>query len=101
MDDLELDLDDIVIFELPTFDDIEAFCDRFRSRWDGWSQADEQVWLFSARLSTSDDSLASLLREARELLAELGLAAIRICVDGRVYALEAARVTEASHAAPA
>ena len=45
MDDSNLELDEIVIFELPTFPDLEAFCERFRPRWSGWSHADEQVWL--------------------------------------------------------
>jgi hypothetical protein len=86
MDDLDFELDDIVIFELPTFEDVEAFCDRFRPRWDGWSHADEQVWLVTADLGEGAGDLASLLREA-----QLGLPAIRYCLDGRVYVLEAAR----------
>jgi hypothetical protein len=91
MDDLDFELDDIVIFELPTFEDVEAFCDRFRPRWDGWSHADEEVWLVTADLGTGAGDLASLLREAQDLVAELGLPAIRYCLDGRVYVLEAAR----------
>lgn len=89
MEDLDLELDDIVIFELPAFEDVEAFCERFRPRWAGWSHADEQVWLFTARLSTGDGDIASLLREAQELLSERRLAAVRYCLDGRVYVLEA------------
>ena len=100
MDDLDLELDDIVIFELPTFEDVEAFCDRFRPRWDGWSHADEQVWLVTADLGTGAGGLASLLREAQDLVSELGLPAIRYCLDGRVYVLEAARRHElGAHAA--
>jgi len=91
MDELDLELDDIVIFELPTFDDIEAFCSRFRPRWSGWSHADEHVWLFTADLGSGDGDLAALLSEARGLLLELGLSAIRYYLDGRVYVLEAAR----------
>jgi hypothetical protein len=90
MDDFDLDLDDVVIFELPTFEDLEAFCERFRPRWEGWSHADEQIWVFAARLDGSD-AVASLLREAQVLIAERGRAAIRYYLDGRVYVLEAAR----------
>jgi hypothetical protein len=90
MDDFGFELDDVVIFELPTFDDLEAFCDRFRPDWEGWSHADEEVWLFAARLD-ADTDVAALLREAEELVAELSLAAIRYYLDGRVYVLEAAR----------
>jgi hypothetical protein len=89
MDDFAFDLDDVVIFELPTFEDVEAFADRLRPRWDGWTHADEQLWLFTARLSAKAD-LAALLRAVQELLADLGLHVMRFLLDGRVYALEAA-----------
>jgi hypothetical protein len=87
MDILDFELDDVVIFELPTTEAVHAFCNRFRPRWDGWSDADEQVWLFTARLNTEVD-LAVLLREAQELVTELGLAPVRFCLDGRLYMLE-------------
>jgi hypothetical protein len=98
MNDLDLEFDDAVIFELPTFADLEAFCDRFRPRWDGWSHVDEEAWLFAARLDGGSD-MAALLRGAGELVAELGLAAIRYCLDGRLYVLEAARPRGAAHLA--
>ena len=90
------DLDAVVMFELPTFEDTEAFRDRFRPRWEGWSDADEQGWLFTVRLD-ADSDLAGLLREAQKLLAELGLPTIRFCLDGRVYVLEAAGSRLAAH----
>ena len=90
MEDLDLELDDVVLFELPTHEHVEAFCDRIRPRWDGWSDRDEQAWLFAALLNDGND-LAPLLRQAQELVAELGLAAIRFGLDGRLYVLEAAR----------
>ena len=62
MDDFDFELDDIVMFELPTFPDMEAFCDRFRPRWQGWSHSDEHVWLFSARLGTDNDALGKSRR---------------------------------------
>jgi hypothetical protein len=88
MDDLTLELD-IVIFELPTVPDLEAFCERFRPRWSGWSDTDEEVWLFTAELDSGGD-FASLFREAAGLLFELGVPAVRYWLDGRVYVLEAA-----------
>jgi hypothetical protein len=91
MDDLDLQLDDVVLFELPTFADSEAFSARLRSRWPGWSDAEEGVWLFTAELSGGDGELARLLRDAQVLVAELGLTAIRFCLDGRVYVLEPVR----------
>src|SRR5690242_4794179 len=90
MDSFDLDLDDVVIFELPTAEDVEAFRERLRPRWDGWSDADGEVWLFTARFSSGAD-VAVLLREAQELVAELGLDATRFVLDGRVYELAAAR----------
>jgi hypothetical protein len=87
--DLDLHQDDIVLFELPTYEDVEAFCERLRPRFEGWSDADEQLWLFTAKLADSSD-LAPLLREAAQLVAELGLEEIDYCVDGRAYVLAAA-----------
>lgn len=94
--DLDRELDDMVLFELPTLACNAAFSLRFRSRWPGWSAHDEAGWLFAAELVEGEDGLAELLREAQELLEELGLAEIRFCVDGRVYTLEPqrARVAE-------
>ena len=95
MDIVDFELDDIVIFELPTIEDMEAFRSRFRPRWDGWSDADAESWLFTARLEATSD-LVPLLREAQELVAELELTDIRFCLDGRVYLLEAATADLAS-----
>jgi hypothetical protein len=88
MDELESGFDNLVIFELPAFEDVEAFCDRLRPRWSGWSLAEADLWLFTVELRESDD-LSQLLRGAEELVAELGLAAIRFYLDGRAYVLEA------------
>jgi len=85
MDELDLDLDDYVLFELPTFEDVEAFEDRLRPRWPGWSVADDDIWLVAADISGASDVLPRLFREAQELLAELGLPDMRFFLDGRVY----------------
>ena len=81
---------DIVIFELPASEYLDAFRDRLRPAWGGWAEEDGPVWLFAADLATGGD-LAVLLRAAQELLDELGLEAIRFCLDGRVYVLESVR----------
>src|SRR5262249_46289433 len=96
MHDLDLQLDSGVLFELPSLADSDAFSARLRSRWPGWSDADEGVWLFTAELRGNEGDLAELLRTAEELLIELGLTAIRFCVDGRLYVLEPARRREAA-----
>lgn len=90
MDELDLQLDDVVLFELPTHADVEAFCDRLRSNWPGWSEADGDVWLFAVDVEERPDDLASLFRTVQELVGELGLASIRFYLDSRIYHLEAA-----------
>jgi hypothetical protein len=90
MDIVDFDLDDVVIFELATLADMVAFREHFRPQWDGWSDADETAWLFMIRLLATSD-LAGLLREAQELVAELGLPDIRFSLDGRIYQLVAAQ----------
>ncbi len=89
MDIPELELDDVVIFELPTVEVVAAFRERLRPQWDGWSDADGQLWLFTARLE-ENAGVAALLREAQALAAEHGVPSIRFYLDGRLYTLEAA-----------
>jgi hypothetical protein len=90
MDDFEQQLSDVVLFELPSFEDTQAFRIRFRPRWPGWSIADNELWLFAVDLMEASDDLPTLLHEAQELLAERALPAIRFVLDGRVYELEPA-----------
>ena len=85
------------MFELPTLACNAAFSLRLRSRWPGWSAHDDAGWLFAAELLDEGEGLAVLLREAQDLLEELGLLSIRFCLDGVVYTLEAQR-TEAGAA---
>jgi hypothetical protein len=92
MDELDLQLSDVVVFELPSFEDAQAFRVRLRSRWPGWSHHDEQGWLFAAELGTDPDTLPLLLREAQQLLAELDLPAICFVLDNRIYVLEPAEL---------
>lgn len=99
MDEFDLELNDVVLFELPTIDDAEAFRARLRARWPGWSHQDEQVWLFAAELRDAPDDLAVLLREAQDLLAERGIPAICFVLDNCVYVLAPARTEESPQAA--
>jgi hypothetical protein len=94
MDELDLQFSDIVLFELPSFEATQAFRSRLRPRWAGWSHEDDPFWLFGAELGADADDLALLLREAQDLLAELGLAAIPFVLDDRTYFLEPARALE-------
>jgi hypothetical protein len=87
VDELDLPLSEIVLFELPTFEAAQAFRVRLRPRWPGWSHDDEGLWLFAAELDDESDTLALLLREAQDLLADLELLAIVFMLDGRSYVL--------------
>jgi hypothetical protein len=89
MDELDRQLSDVVLFELPTFEAAQAFRVRLRPRWPGWSHDDDELWLFAAELGDEADGLALLLREAQELLADLDLPAVAFFLDGRTYVLDA------------
>jgi hypothetical protein len=90
VDDLDLQLSEIVLFELPTFAAAQAFRVRMRPRWPGWSHDDEGLWLFAAELGDEPDALPLIMREAQELIADLDLLAIVFVLDGRSYVLPAA-----------
>lgn len=76
-------------FELPTYVDVDRFCERIRARWPGSTRTEGDVWLVSARLRGNSNDLALLLREVEAYVAESGLQAMRYHVDGRAYVLEA------------
>jgi hypothetical protein len=86
----DLQLDDVVLFELPSAEDAAAFRIRLRPHWPGWSHDDDEFWLFAADLSGAEADLPLLLREAQDVLAERGCLGIRFLLDGRVYELEPA-----------
>jgi hypothetical protein len=90
VDDLDLQLSEIVLFELPTFAAAQAFRVRLRPRWPGWSHDDDGFWLFAAELGDEPDALPTIMREAQELIADLELLAIVFSLDGRSYVLPAA-----------
>ena len=89
MDDLEVQISDVVLFELPTWEAAQSFRVRLPPRWPGWSHDDEGLWLFAAELGDEPDALALVLREAQDLIAELDLLAVVFVLDGRSYVLPA------------
>ena len=91
MEELDLQLSAVVLFELPTFEAAQAFRVRLRPRWPGWSHDDEGLWLLAAELGDEPDGLAPLLREAQEVFADLDLPAAVFLLDGRSYLLPAAK----------
>ena len=87
MDELDLQLSEIVLFELPTFAAAQAFRVRLRPRWPGWSHDDDGLWLFAAELGDEPDALPLMMREAQKVIADLDLLAIVFVLDGRSYVL--------------
>ena len=82
-------MSELVLFELPTRDDVDVFCAALQPRWRGWSTVDGDVWLVAVELNPEEEDLANLLREAESAIADLGVDEIHFCVDDRVYCLEA------------
>jgi hypothetical protein len=60
---------------------------------------DVDVWLVGATVKVDDVDLAVLLRTVEAAITELGLLAIRYCLDGRYYVMDEARVEGEASAA--
>jgi hypothetical protein len=89
MDELP-DLRETVVFELPSFVDVKAFCDRLGGRWLRTAAMDGgQVWLITAAFEADATDLAALLREVEAYVADAGLHALRYCIDERFYVMGA------------
>jgi hypothetical protein len=88
-------MSDLVLFELPSSDDVDRFCSALRPRWRGWSIDDGDIWLAAVELCGEDEDLAALLRKAQAVIAELAVPEICFSLDGRAYWLEA-RVRDAA-----
>lgn len=90
MGEIETQLGDVVLFELPTFEAAQAFRLRLRPRWPGWSHNEDELWLFAAEIGDETDDVAQLLRKAQEVVSDLDLLAVVFVLDGRSYFLPAA-----------
>jgi hypothetical protein len=83
------ELDDLVLFELPVYADVDELSERIRPRWRGWTRREDDLWLVTAELEPDPADLALLLREIEAFVADEGLHALRFCLDGRFHVLEA------------
>jgi hypothetical protein len=83
------ELDDVVLFELPVYADVDELSERIRPRWRGWTRREDDLWLVTAELEPDPSDLALLLREVEAFVADEGLHAIRFSLDGRFHVLEA------------
>ena len=89
VEDVAAETSEAIIFEVPAYVGVEKFCARIRPRWLGWMIRDGDVWLVAATVQVDDADLAALLREVQACVSDLDLQAIRYCLDGRFYILEA------------
>jgi hypothetical protein len=83
------ELDDLVLFELPVYADVDELSERIRPRWRGWTRREDDLWLVVAEVDEDPDDLALLLREVEAFVGAEGLHAIRFCLDGRFHVMEA------------
>jgi hypothetical protein len=93
---LVYELDDLVLFELPVYADVDALSRRVRPRWRGWTRREDDLWLVAAEVDVDPADLATLLREVEAFVADEGLLAIRFCLDGRFHVMEARALERAA-----
>jgi hypothetical protein len=93
---LVYELDDLVLFELPVYADVDALSSRVRPRWRGWTRREDDLWLVAAEVDEDPADLATLLREVEAFVADEGLLAIRFCLDGRFHVMEARALERAA-----
>jgi hypothetical protein len=83
-------LNDLVLFEIPEFEQAMALCGRLATDWMAWvHRRDEARFVAALLLPEAEGDLAALLRTVEQWVAERGLVAIRFELDGRAYVLEA------------
>jgi hypothetical protein len=96
MEDDALELNDLLLFEIPAYADVDQLHARIRPRWRGWTTCDDDVWLVAAEVKADADDLAPLLREVEAYVAATELLAIRYWLDGRAHIMEAAALERAA-----
>ena len=89
MEDAALRLNDVLLFEIPSYADVDQLHARIRPRWRGWTTCEDEVWLVAAEVKADARDLAALLREVEAYVAATELLAIRYWVDGRFHIMEA------------
>jgi hypothetical protein len=83
-------LNDVVLFEIPEFEQAMGLCGRLATNWMAWVHRRDEVRFVAALLvPEAEGDLAALLRTVEQWVAERGLVAIRFELDGRAYVLEA------------
>lgn len=81
-------LDDVVLFEIPAFEDATELCARLAVDWFAWVQAYDDLRFVAAMPMPDEDDLAVLLRTVQRWGAEHGRPSIPFELDGRRYVLD-------------
>ena len=82
-------LSDVVLFEIPGFEDATDLCARLAVDWFSWVQAYDDLRFVAVMPLPDDGDLAVLLRTVQRWVGERGRGPIGFEVDGRRYALDA------------
>lgn len=82
------ELNETLVFELPSVTQGESLCERLRPRWHVDSYDCGDVVLVASELRPSADDLAVLLRAVKLWALDSTVALLRFHLDGRAYVLE-------------
>jgi len=82
-------LNEVVLFEIPGFEDATGLAARLAEDWFSWVQTHDTLRLVAVMLREDDGDLAVLLRTVQRWGSERGRAVIPFELDGRQYALDA------------
>jgi hypothetical protein len=82
------ELNETLIFELPSRIQADALCERLRPRWHCDAYDCDEIVLVAAELRPHADDLGVLLRAAKLWAADSALPLMRFHLDGRSYVLE-------------
>jgi hypothetical protein len=86
--DISNPLNEVVMFEIPGFEDATQLSARLAEDWFSWVQSHDQLRLVAVMLRPEDGDLAVLLRAVQRWGSECGRVLIPFELDGRRYALD-------------
>jgi len=92
-------LNEVVLFEIPGFEDATQLCRRLGMDWLTWVQSNDSLRFVAVMLLPEEGDLAVLLRTVQRWIAGRGLDKVRFELDGRRYALDAGQAASTAVAA--
>ena len=93
-------LDDIVLFDAPTYAAAERLATLLEPGWKSWIEPRRLGWTVGTELRPGAADLAALLERALQVVTELELEDVRVELDGRSYALSPRPAEQPSRRAP-